>query len=173
MRLPRLSALPLLLATVLAPSAHAGAAGQLNSSEASVLVTSMIVVSVPLAASVGLSELAREPFKASARNGKAPPRTQAVPLPPMEVKQVRTTATGEHQVQLQVPDQPDQPDQTATLQWPAQAGGPPATGFVVGQQVRFQPTPAGAGWTVTSPQGQALAYVPTAYAAGDVLSETL
>jgi hypothetical protein len=44
---------------------------------------------------------------------------------------------------------------------------------VVGQQVHFDPTEAGAGWTVKSAQGQTLAYVPTAYAAGDVMSEAL
>ena len=119
---------------------------------------------------MGLAELSKAPFKASERNGKVAARTPAVPLPPMEVKQVATTPAGDRQVHLQVPGKADQ---TATLQWPAAAGDDPIAGFVVGQQVRFDPTDAGAGWTVKSAQGQALAYVPTAYAAGDVMSETL
>ncbi|WP_285317029.1 hypothetical protein [Stenotrophomonas maltophilia group sp. Smal35] len=165
----RVPASTLLLSALLVPTVHAGAAPQLNSSEASVLITSLIVVSVPLAASAGLSELSKAPFKASERRDKAR-RTKAVPLPPMEVKKVETTAAGERQVQLQVPDKADQ---TATLRWPARVHEDQTAAFVVGQQVHFDPTEAGAGWTVKSAQGQALAYVPTAYAAGDVMSEAL
>jgi len=74
-------------------------------------------------------------------------------------------------VQLQVPDKADQ---TATLHWPVTPKDEdPTAAFVVGQQVRFEPTPAGAGWNVKGAQGQTLAYVPTAYAAGDVMSESL
>ncbi|WP_295568452.1 hypothetical protein [uncultured Stenotrophomonas sp.] len=165
----RVPASALLLSALLVPTAHAGAAPQLNSSEASVLITSVIVVSVPLAASAGLSELSKAPFKASERREKAQ-RTKAVPLPPMEVKKVETTPEGERQVQLQVPDKADQ---TATLRWPARVHEDQTAAFVVGQRVHFDPTEAGAGWTVKSAQGQALAYVPTAYAAGDVMSEAL
>ncbi|HDS1838241.1 TPA: hypothetical protein UOA81_003684 [Stenotrophomonas maltophilia] len=166
----RVPATALLLSALVVPTVHAGAAPQLNSGQTSVLVTSLIVLSIPLATSMGLAELSKAPFKASERNGKVAARTPAVPLPPMEVKQVATTPTGDRQVHLQVPGKADQ---TATLQWPAAAGDDPIAGFVVGQQVRFDPTDAGAGWTVKSAQGQALAYVPTAYAAGDVMSETL
>ncbi|MDT3555495.1 hypothetical protein ROV95_04960 [Stenotrophomonas maltophilia group sp. msm1] len=165
----RVPASALLLSALLVPTVHAGAAPQLNSSEASVLITSLIVVSVPLAASAGLSELSKAPFKASERNGRVA-RTKAVPLPPMEVKKVETTAAGERQVQLQVPGKADQ---TATLRWPARVHEDQTAAFVVGQRVHFEPTEAGAGWTVKSAQGQALAYVPTAYAAGDVMSEAL
>ena len=80
------------------------------------------------------------------------------------------TAAGERQVQLQVPDKADQ---TATLRWPARVHEDQTAAFVVGQKVHFDPTEAGAGWTVKSAQGQALAYVPTAYAAGDVMSQPL
>lgn len=107
----RIPASALLLSALLVPTVHAGAAPQLNSSEASVIVTSFVVLSLPLAASMGLSELSKAPFKASERNGRAT-RTKAVPLPPMEVKKVETTPEGERQVQLQVPDKADQ---TATL----------------------------------------------------------
>lgn len=166
----RAPAAALLLSALTVPTVHAGAAPHINSGQASVLVTSLIVVSVPLATSMGLAALSKAPFKASERNGKVAERTPAVPLPPMEVKHVATTADGERQVQLQVPDKADQ---TATLQWPAIEGDDPVAGFVVGQQVRFDPTEAGAGWTVKNSDGKALAYVPTAYAAGDALSEQL
>ncbi|MEX5406381.1 hypothetical protein VPH47_19285 [Stenotrophomonas sp. WED208] len=169
LRYLRMPASALLLSALLVPTVHAGAAPQLNSSEASVLITSLIVVSVPLAASAGLSELSKAPFKASERRDRAR-RTKAVPLPPMEVKKVETTPEGERQVLLQVPDKADQ---TATLRWPARVHEGQTAAFVVGQQVHFDPTEAGAGWTVKSAQGQALAYVPTAYAAGDVMSEAL
>ena len=69
----------LLLSALLVP-VHAGAAPQLNSSEASVIVTSFVVLSLPMAASMGLSELSKAPFKASERNARAT-RTK-VPLPP-------------------------------------------------------------------------------------------
>lgn len=166
----RVPASALLLSALLVPTVHAGAAPQLNSSQASVIVTSFVVLSLPMAASMGLSELSKAPFKASERNGKAT-RTKAVPLPPMEVKKVETTPEGECQVQLQVPDKADH---TATLRWTVQPQGEnPTDAFVVGQQVHFDPTEAGAGWNVKSAQGQILAYVPTAYAAGDVMSEAL
>lgn len=168
----RLSAMCVLLATsgTLVPDAHAGAAPRLNSSQATVLVTSVIVLSVPLAVSVGLGKLSTAPFDASARHANAAKREKAQALPPMEVKQVLTTPEGERHVQLQVPDKPDQ---TATLQWPVREGDDPAAAFTVGQQVHFDTTPAGAGWTVKRADGQALAFVPTAYASGDALSETL
>ncbi|KAG0753515.1 hypothetical protein G6F24_012952 [Rhizopus arrhizus] len=111
LRCLRVPASALLLSALLVPTVHAGAAPQLNSSQASVIVTSFVVLSLPMAASMGLSELSKAPFKASERNGKAT-RTKAVPLPPMEVKKVETTPEGERQVQLQVPDKADH---TATL----------------------------------------------------------
>ncbi|MCR1005869.1 MAG: hypothetical protein NQ082_14200, partial [Stenotrophomonas maltophilia] len=83
----RVPASALLLSALLVPTVHAGAAPQLNSSEASVLITSLIVVSVPLDASAGLSRLSKAPFQASERNGRAT-RTKAGPLPPMEVQKV-------------------------------------------------------------------------------------
>lgn len=161
----RAPAAALLLSALTVPTVHAGAPPALTSGgsgQTSMLVTSLIVLSVPLGIAMGL--------KASERNARVAERTPAVPLPPMEVKQVATTAAGERQVQLQVPDKADQ---TATLQWPAIEGDDPVAGFVVGQQVRFDPTDAGAGWTVKNSDGKALAYVPTAYAAGDALSEQL
>ena len=134
LRCLRVPTTALLLSALLVPTVHAGAAPQLNSSEASVIVTSFVVLSLPLAASMGLSELSKAPFKASERNARAT-RTKAVPLPPMEVKKVETTPTGERQVQLQVPDKADH---TATLRWPVQPQGEnPAAAFVVGQRVHF------------------------------------
>lgn len=125
LRCLRVPTTALLLSALLVPTVHAGAAPQLNSSEASVIVTSLVVLSLPLAASMGLSELSKAPFKASERNARAT-RTKAVPLPPMEVKKVETTPTGERQVQLQVPDKADH---TATLRWPVAAGREPGGGL--------------------------------------------
>lgn len=155
-------ALALLLASsLLAPPAQAGD-GHLNSSEATMLLSVVLTVSIPLAASVGLSDFSAAQFKASARH-KAAKRVPAAPLPQMEVKEVTPTAEGGHAVRLQVPGNADQ---TATLQWPTRTDDPGA-GFVVGQTVSFVPTPAGAGWNVRDAAGRHLAYVPTAYAAGD------
>lgn len=155
-------AVALLLAatTVFTPCAHAGD-GHLNSSETGVLVSMVLTLSVPLAASTGLVELSKAPFKASEQRS-ARKRVPAKPLPPMEIKEVTTDAEG-CTVQLQVPGNAEQ---TATLQWPARQDTPGA-GFTVGQTVAFVPTPAGAGWNVTDGAGKTLAYVPTEYAAAD------
>ena len=158
-------ALALILASsLLAPPARAG---DLNSSETTMLISIVFTVSVPFAASVGLAELSAAPFKASAKRN-AVKRVPAKPLPEMEVKAVTTNTEGGRTVQLQVPGKDDQ---TATLEWPARADDPGA-GFVVGQTVAFVPTPAGAGWNVHDAAGRQLAYVPTAYAAADSASTT-
>lgn len=160
-------ALALLLAatTVFTPRAHASG-GDLNSSEAGVLVSMVLTLSIPLAASVGLVELSKAPFKASEQRS-ARKRVPAKPLPPMEVKDVTTDAQG-CKVQLQVPGNAEQ---TATLQWPTRQDNPGAA-FAVGETVAFVPTPAGAGWNVTDGGGKTLAYVPTEYAAADNLTGT-
>lgn len=66
---------------------------------------------------------------------------------------------------------PANAENTALLHWPARQDDPTA-GFRVGETVTFQPSPAGAGWTVQSPQGQALAFVPTAESAAQNSSTT-
>lgn len=159
-------ALGLLLAaaTLSAPTAHAG---NLNSSETAVMVSLVLTVSVPLAASAGLVELSKAPFKASEKNrSRTPARVPAQPLPDMQVKDVKTDPQGGCEVQLQVPGKDDQ---TATLTW-AKRDGSPADGFVVGQTVAFVPTPTGAGWNINDTTGKPLAYVPTASAAADSAS---
>ncbi|KAF1014229.1 MAG: hypothetical protein GAK31_03253 [Stenotrophomonas maltophilia] len=156
----RTAALLLAAATALAPTAHAG---EMNSSEASVLITSVIVISMPLAMSARMFE-----YSTTGSQGKntpaTPQRTKAAELPPMEVKAVEDRQEGGRQVQLQVHGHADQ---TATLKWPAVAGHDPVAVFAVGQTVHFSPTPAGSGWTVRDTADKPLAYVPTAYAAND------
>lgn len=159
----RTPALCLLLATssALLPITPAHA-GEMNSSEATVVISAVLVLSMPVAASVGLAQMSAEPFKASAKASEAR-REKARQLPPMEVKEVKTAPDGACTVQLQVADDPQQ---TATLHWPARADSP-GHAFVAGQQVSFVPTANGAGWNIHDAQGTTLAYAPTAFAAGD------
>lgn len=152
----------LLLATSLHPVPAQAAGGDLNSSEATLVISAVLTVSIPLAASTGLSQLSSAPFKASARHSRSK-RTPAQPVPAMEVKEVNRTPDGDWTVALQVPGQAEQ---TATLAWPARTDNP-AAGFVVGETVAFVPTPAGSGWNVHDRAGKSLAYVPTDYAAAD------
>jgi len=157
--------LGLLLATSLMLPARSHA-GDLNSSEASVLITSVLIVSIPLAASTGLSNVIKEPLQASARRHEAARRKPARPLPDMEVKSIESRGN-ERCVELQVPGRPDQ---TASLRWPRAEGHDPASRFAVGQTVQFKETGKGSGWTVRDAQDQLLAYVPTEAAAADNLS---
>jgi len=151
----------LAVSTSFAPLAHAGAAPQLNSSQVSVLVTASLVLSIPLAMSMGLARASEATGEASRRSdGK---REKAGPLPPMEVKAIEPAADGGHAVRLQVPDAPDQ---HATLQWP-QGAPAPASRFEIGDVVYLDPTDTGAGWNVKDDDGQLLAFVPTAAAAAD------
>ncbi|SON85925.1 conserved hypothetical protein [Xanthomonas phaseoli pv. phaseoli] len=50
--------------------------------------------------------------------------------------------------------------------------GRPRPRIRVGEMVRFQPSPAGSGWTVHTGQGKALAFVPTEAAAAYGSSQT-
>lgn len=156
----RTAALLLAAGTALAPTAHAG---EMNSSEASMVITSVIVISMPLAMSARMFEYSTAPSQGK-DTPATPERTKAAELPPMQVKAVEERKEGGRQVQLQVPGHADQ---TATLKWPAVTGQDPAAAFVVGQTVHFSPTPAGSGWTVRDTAEKPLAYVPTAYAAND------
>ncbi|MCL1499737.1 hypothetical protein [Xanthomonas nasturtii] len=123
---------------------------------------SALAVSVPVV--VG-SAIVASPFVASStavdamRNGSGQPRTGT--LPPMRVDAVQTLPAGEREVRLQ---DPQQSEATVMLRWPARQDDP-AAGFRVGDMVSFQPSPAGSGWTVHAPQGQALAFLPTSDAA--------
>jgi len=152
----------LLASTVLVQGVSPARAGDINSSEALMIVSVILVVSAPLAASAGLKDFSEGAVRNSTR-GRATPREKARALPPMEVKDVKTEADGAATVQLQVPGDPQQ---VARLQWPAQVDSP-AAAFVVGQQVHFIPTATGSGWNLHDAQGTLLAYAPTAYAAGD------
>ncbi|MCC8626089.1 hypothetical protein [Xanthomonas vesicatoria] len=128
-------------------------------------MSAILVISAPYFVSLALGHSA---MAGSEALGDASHKASAGPLPPMRVKSVEKTTDGGCEVQLQ---DPEKADNTALLRWPAREDDP-ATGFRVGETVTFQPSPAGAGWTVQSPQGQALAFVPTAESAAQNSSTT-
>ncbi|KOR47142.1 hypothetical protein ADT25_05235 [Xanthomonas oryzae] len=136
-------------------------AGEMSPADKSGLYA-MLTVSVPV---VVASAIVTSPFVASfnayadRRDDRRQPR--AGTLPPMRVDAVQTLPAGEREVRLQ---DPQQPEATVMLRWPARQDDP-AAGFRVGDMVSFQPSPAGSGWTVHAPQGQALAFLPTSDAA--------
>ncbi|WP_041183483.1 hypothetical protein [Xanthomonas oryzae] len=123
---------------------------------------SALAVSVPVfvgSAIVSSSFVASSKAVDAMRNGSGQPRADT--LPPMRVDAVQTLPAGEREVSLQ---DPQQPEATVMLRWPARQDNP-AAGFRIGDMVSFQPSPAGSGWTVHAPQGQALAFLPTSDAA--------
>ncbi|WP_022970745.1 hypothetical protein [Xanthomonas maliensis] len=130
---------------------------------------SALAVSVPV---VLASTIVASPFMASSnvyderRDDRR--RRRAGTLPPMRVDAVRTLPEGEREVQLQ---DPQNTEANVVLRWPARQDDPTA-GFRVGDMVSFQPSPAGSGWTVHAPQGQALAFLPTSDAAAYNSSRT-
>ncbi|MBB4131290.1 MULTISPECIES: hypothetical protein [unclassified Xanthomonas] len=129
------------------------------------VMSAILVISAPyfVSLAVGHSAIAGSEAISDASN-----KVSAGPLPPMRVKSVEKTTDGGCEVQLQ---DPQQTENTALLRWPARQDDPTA-GFRVGDTVTFQPSPAGAGWTVQSPQGQALAFVPTAESAAQNTTQT-
>ncbi|CAD7713519.1 hypothetical protein LMG31886_06430 [Xanthomonas hydrangeae] len=166
MNIPLQSAgLGLLLAVVFGQpmQAHAGLT-TITRGDAS-MMSAILVVSAPVFVSIAVGHSVG---RGSEALGDASNKASAGPLPPMRVKSVEKTTDGGCEVQLQ---DPAQADNTALLRWPARQDDPTA-GFHVGDTVTFQPSPAGAGWTVQSPQGQALAFVPTADAAAQNSSKT-
>ncbi|MEA9581184.1 hypothetical protein VC218_20515 [Xanthomonas nasturtii] len=128
-------------------------------------MSAILVISAPYFVSLALGHSA---MAGSEALDHASNKASAGPLPPMRVKSVEKTTDGGCEVQLQ---DPEKADNTALLRWPAREDDP-AAGFRVGETVTFQPSPAGAGWTVQSPQGQALAFVPTAVSAAQNSSKT-
>ena len=147
-------------------------AGHFNSSEAVVLVSAVVVLSVPLMASYGVAAGSGKVIKGVVTGsrsiaGSGGTRVAAVQLPPLEVRAVATQADGSRRVDLQ---DPTNAENTAQLHWPSREDDP-AAGFVVGEMVDFVPSQEGSGWTVHAPGGQALAYVPTAESARDAHSE--
>ncbi|PPU39988.1 hypothetical protein [Xanthomonas arboricola] len=128
-------------------------------------MSAILVISAPYFVSLALGHSA---VAGSEALSDASHKASAGPLPPMRVKSVEKTTDDGCEVQLQ---DPANAENTALLRWPARQDDPTA-GFRVGETVTFQPSPAGAGWTVQSPQGQALAFVPTAESAAQNSSKT-
>lgn len=169
-RISHLAVAPLLALALSTPSAPAQA--QMYSKHpvaSSVLITSvasLAVVTAPIwLTSAGLGKL----HDGSARRSRVAhaARTKAGPLPPLTVERVEQQADGGYQVALQ---NPQAPDDLAVLQWPARPDNAVAE-MKVGDVLAFNPTPAGAGWTVAAADGTALAFLPTADAASSNLSE--
>lgn len=147
-------------------------AGEINGSQASVLVTGssvVMVVSGPIflsAAGVrGAADMSRE----SRERREEKRRISAGPLPDLEVKSIETAADGGRRVTL---EDPTNAENRATLQWPKREDDP-AAGFTVGSKIAFQPSPQGAGWMLRNPEGAALAFVPTIEAVDESRTRTL
>ncbi|WP_115541120.1 hypothetical protein [Xanthomonas campestris] len=127
-------------------------------------MSAILVISAPYFVSLALTHSA---VAGSEALSHASNKASAGPLPPMRVTSVGPTPDGGSEVQLQ---DPAQAANTALLRWPVRNDAP-AAGFRVGETVTFQPSPAGAGWTVQSAQGEALAFVPTAESAAQNSSQ--
>jgi hypothetical protein len=136
------------------------------SSVAVTSVVSLVVVTAPIwLTSAGIGKLHDGSVQRSrARVARA---ERAGPLPPLTVERIEPQADGGFQVALK---NPDAPDDLALLQWPARSDTS-APAVAVGDVLAFEPTPAGAGWTVTAVDGAALAFLPTTDAAASNLSE--
>ncbi len=92
---------------------------------------------------------------------------KAGPLPPLTVETLETKADGAVEVALK---NPDAPEELAVVQWPARDDNS-GKGLKVGDVLDFTPTEAGAGWMVANAKGETLAFMPTADAAKNQMSE--
>ncbi|MCS3746945.1 hypothetical protein FHY18_002541 [Xanthomonas arboricola] len=144
-----------LFAALAVPCAHAGEAT--TPGEKSEFYSALALATPVLAASAVVGSVFAPPVAAYNALAESRRETRAHKLPAMRVEAVDTLPEGARQVRLQ---DPQQAETTAVLQWPARQDDP-AAGFHVGEVVTFQPSPAGSGWTVHAPQGQALAFLPT------------
>ena len=158
-RVSRSIVTPLLAIAVCATSlpAPAQVVGINHPVTSSVIVTSVVsvVVTAPVwLVSAGLSKAG----DASARRSRAAKdaRGKAGPLPPLTVEKVEHTLDGGIEMALQNPQAPDEP---AVIAWPAREDNP-AAAVAVGDVLALTPTQGGAGWTVTTAEGTALAFLP-------------
>ena len=169
---PRLALLPLLAVSLIAGGMPASAQNLSRASPvtSSVLMTSVVALAVITApvwlSSLGVSELHDSALPHN-RTARAATRQKAGPLPPLTVERVERQDDGAYEVALR---NPQAPDQLAVVAWAARADNPAAS-VQVGDVLDFQPTPAGAGWTVAAADGTALAFLPTTDAAANSLSE--
>lgn len=136
------------------------------SSVAVTSVVSLVVVTAPIwLTSAGIGKL--HDASVHSGRGRLARADKAGPLPPLTVERIQAQSDGGFQVALK---NPEAPDELALLQWPARTDTAEAA-VAVGDVLAFQPTPAGAGWTVTAADGVALAFLPTPGAAASNLSE--
>jgi len=132
--------------------------GMVGSSVAVAIVTS------PVWLTLGASMAGSEKLSTSGNgNGKV---AKAQPLPPLTVETVETKADGAVEVALRNPESPE----LAVIQWPAREDNPGET-LKVGDVLDLTPTEAGAGWMVANAKGEKLAFMPTADAAKNQMSE--
>lgn len=156
----------------LVPSQARAEGFKINGSQASVLITAssvVMVVSGPIFLSAAGVRGAADMSKESSERREEKRRISAGPLPDLEVKSVETAADGGRRVTL---EDPANVENRATLQWPKREDDP-AAGFTVGAKIAFQPSPQGAGWMLRSPQGAALAFVPTIETVDESRTRTL
>lgn len=147
-------------------------AGEINGSQASVLITGssvVMVVSGPIFLSAAGVRGAADMSKESRERREEKRRISAGPLPDLEVKSIETAADGGRRVTL---EDPANAENRATLQWPKREDDP-AAGFNVGAKIAFQPSPKGAGWMLRNPEGAALAFVPAIEAVDESRTRTL
>ena len=142
-------------ASLPAPAQVVGINHPVTSSVIVTSVVSVVVVTAPVwLVSAGLSKAG----DASARRSRAAKdaRGKAGPLPPLTVEKVERTPDGGLEMALQNPQAPDEP---AVIAWPAREDNP-AAAVAVGDVLALTPTQGGAGWTVTTAEGTALAFLP-------------
>jgi len=143
---------------------HAGEG--MNSSEASVLMTSSVVSMVVAAPFVFVSEGAQKLADASTGSNPTGPKSRRSAgdnIPEMEVKEIGEDENGDLRVHLQ---RPDTPEHTIALTWRGHEDTP-AAGFREGALIAFQPSPQTSGWLLRDDTGTALGFIPVADSAAE------
>ncbi len=160
----------LLLSALLVPTVHAGAAPQLNSSEASVIVTSFVVLSLPMAASMGPVRTVQGAVQGQRTQCQGDPHQGGAAA-------ADGSEEGGDHAHGRTPGAvagTDKADHTATLRWPVQPQGEnPTAAFVVGQRVHFDPTEGRCRLEREERAGPDPGLCADGLCAGDVMSEAL
>ncbi|WP_282295720.1 hypothetical protein [Stenotrophomonas sp. PS02289] len=123
------------------------------------------LVTAPIWMASGAAMMASD--KSSDGNTGKKTAGKAGKLPPLTVEKVDTKADGAVEVALK---NPESPEDLAVIQWPARENNPGKT-LKVGDVLALTPTEAGAGWLVANAQGETLAFMPTADAVKNQMSE--
>lgn len=142
--------------------------GQLASSVVAASgVASLAVLTAPVWLTLGASKKLHDHSASGGFAGVGGAGMKAGPLPPLTVEKVVAQADGAVDVTLM---NPDSPTELAVVQWPARENNPGTT-LQVGDVLDLTPTEVGSGWTVANAEGVALAFLPTAHAARNQMSE--